>query len=94
MAHYRAFLGTAEAAAAAHEAAGGALAQLDVMAADLPELAQAAHTFSRSAAELVERRARTKQLQGAPPITPLVGDRSILAQLPCKVVMVDLKTNF
>ncbi len=63
--HYRAFLGTAEAAAAAHEAASGALAQLDVLAADLPQLAAAASTFSRSAAQLVDQRARTKQLQGA-----------------------------
>ena len=63
--HYRAFLGTAEAAAAAHEAASGALAQLDVLAADLPQLAAAASAFSRSAAEHVDRRARTKQLQGA-----------------------------
>lgn len=64
VAHYRAFLTTAEAAATAHDEAVAAAAALDELATDLPALGAAASAFSHSAAALLAKKGRNKQLQG------------------------------
>jgi len=65
VAHYRSFLATAECAAAAHDEAAAALGKLDALADDLPALAAVAGGFNKSAAALLAKKARNKQLQGA-----------------------------
>lgn len=65
VAHYRSFLATAECAAAAHDEAVTALVKLDALSDHLPALAAVAGGFNKSAAALLAKKARNKQLQGA-----------------------------
>ena len=65
--HYRAFLATAESAAAATGEAASAVGHLDALAEDLPALGAESVAFSNAAAVLLSKRARNKQLQSEPP---------------------------